>query len=143
MPYLRTDLCNEGDFQLAPIRSLAMELLFWLLSACAALWFLDVFGNGFLLNSVNGNHQLFFTDNLSRIIAFKQLSTGNQPNISSFASLNIHISDNSTAATTTATISTAGTPEPTYYSQAYTPSPRTPTPQTYSDKPSQQVDNSL
>ena len=68
-----------------------MELLFWLLSACAALWFLDVFGNGFLLNSVNGSHQLFSTDNLFRLLAFKQLSTGDQPNISSFASLNIDI----------------------------------------------------
>jgi hypothetical protein len=36
-----------------------MELLFWLLPACAALWFLDGFGNGFLLNSAIGNHPIF------------------------------------------------------------------------------------
>jgi hypothetical protein len=103
---------------------MVMELLFWLLPACAALWFLYGFGNGLLLNSDNGNHQISSTDNLFRLIAFKQLSTGTQPNISSFANLNIHISDNSTAATTTATTSTAGTPEPTYH---YTTTPWGPT----------------
>ena len=66
-----------------------MELLFWLLSACAALWFLDVFGNGFWLNSDNGSHEIFSSKNLFRFGAFKQHSTGN--NISSFATLNIDI----------------------------------------------------
>ena len=65
------------------------QLLVWLLPACAALWFLEGFGNSFLLNSAIGNHQIFPTDNILRFRALTQHFTGSKTNISSIPRLSI------------------------------------------------------
>ena len=69
-----------------------MELLLWLIPTCAALWFLEDFGNGFLLNSVIVNLQIFSTDILLRFRALTQHFTRSKSNISSIPRLSIHTS---------------------------------------------------
>ena len=81
-----------------------MELLFWLPPACAALWFLAGFGNGFLLNSAIGIHQIFPSDGILRFRASTQHFTGNTTIISSIPRLSIYITiSNSVLPATTAT----------------------------------------
>ena len=80
--------------------------MFWLLPACAALWFLDGFENGFLLNSAIGNHPIFPSGNLFGFIILKQHSKGNKPNIPDFAILNIHSNISDVVLSATATLST-------------------------------------
>ena len=79
-----------------------MELLFWFFPTCATLWFLDGLGIGFLLNSANGNHQIFTSDNLFGFSTLTQHSNGNKPNIPAIVSLSIHsnLSDIVLSATT-------------------------------------------
>jgi hypothetical protein len=83
-----------------------MEPLFWLLPACASLWFLDGFGNDFLLNSAISNHSIFPRDNLFGFITLKQHSKGNKPNIPAFAILNTHSNISDVVLSATATLST-------------------------------------